>query len=246
MTPPSGPAAVARAPRSTRSKRHVRRPPDLTSLFDVLFIVVFVALIRAAAAQHEVARLTAPPPPPKPAPPGPPPAVAALRTKALANLERDLAERLPLVVRISTSIERDRLKATIAALEYEGQTIPLDVPLLADSSDPDIEVVYLGETSAELRVCRIAAVHLRLPDLARHLVIFVPDRPAAELKRAGAGNEALLQGLERDVARCFTEQRAVAAFIDPAELPAPPVAPPVPPTEPPAPPTEPSAAPSPP
>ncbi|HET7502744.1 MAG TPA: hypothetical protein VFK02_17100 [Kofleriaceae bacterium] len=35
-----------------RARRHVRRPPDLTSLFDVLFIVVFAALIRAAAVQH--------------------------------------------------------------------------------------------------------------------------------------------------------------------------------------------------
>jgi hypothetical protein len=226
-------------PRTTRSKRHVRRPPDLTSLFDVLFIVVFVALIRAAAAQHEVARLTPPPPPPKPAPPGPPPTVAALRTKALADLDRELAARTPLVVRISAQVERDRVKGTLAALEHEGQTIPLDVPLLADSRDPDVEVAYLGETSAELRVCRIAAVHLRLPDLAHHLVIVVPDRPYADLKRA-AGSRALFEGLEHDVTRCFTEQRGIAALLDPADLPALPVAPSTPPAEPPTPPAEPS------
>jgi hypothetical protein len=207
-----------------RGKRHVRRPPDLTSLFDVLFIVVFVALIRAAAAQHEVDRLTAPPPaPPKPAPPAPPPDVAALRTKALANLDRDLAGRTPLVVRISTQAERDRVKGTIASLELEGQQLALDVPLLADNLDPDVEVEYLGDRSAELRVCRIAAVQLRLADLARHLVIIVPDRSYADLKRV-AGSRALFQGLVRDVARCFTEQRGIAALIDPAEL-APPTAP---------------------
>jgi len=205
-----------------RGKRRVRRPPDLTSLFDVLFIVVFVALIRAAAAQQEVAALT---PPPKPAPPEPPPPpppdVVALRAKALANLDRDLAGRTPLIVRISAQVDRDRVKGTIEALEVEGRKLPLDVPLLTDSRDPDVEVAYLGERSSELRVCRIAAVHLRASDLARHLVIIVPDRPYAELKRV-AGSRALFEGLERDVARCFIEQRGIAALIDPAELSPPP------------------------
>lgn len=213
----------------TRGKRHVRRPPDLTSLFDVLFLVVFVALIRAAAAQQEVERLTPPPaPPPKPAPPAPPPPppeVLALRAKALANLDRDLERRTPLVVRISAQVERDRVRGTISSLELDGRTLALDVPLLADSSDPDVEVTYLGERSAELRVCRIAAVHLRLPDLSRHLIVIVPDRPFAELDRA-AGSMALFGGLEDDVTRCFIEQRGIAALIDPAELaPAPPAAP---------------------
>lgn len=215
-----------------RGKRHVRRPPDLTSLFDVLFIVVFVALIRAAAAQQEVARLTAPPPP-KPAPPAPPAAVAALRVKALEGLEQNLAERTPLVVRLAVQVDGDRSRVTIAALEHEGQTLPLDVPLLTDSRDPDAEVVYLGDTSAELRVCRIAAVHLRLTDLSRHLVILVPDRSHAELKHV-PGSEALLQGLQKDIGRCFVDQRGVASLIDPAEL------------APPAPPASSPAAPSPP
>ncbi|HWO21786.1 MAG TPA: hypothetical protein VNO30_23615 [Kofleriaceae bacterium] len=202
-----------------RGKRHVRRPPDLTSLFDVLFIVVFVALIRAAAAQQEVARLTAPPPP-KPAPPAPlapPPSVAALRVKALESLEQDLAERTPLVVRIAVQADGDRTKATIATLEHAGQTLPLDTPLLTDSRDPSIEVEYLGDTSAELRVCRVAAVHLHLADLARHLVIIVPDRPLAELKRL-AGSVALFEGLGHDIVRCLRDQRGMATLIDPAKL----------------------------
>lgn len=202
------------------ARRHARRPPDLTSLFDVLFIVVFVALIRAAAAQQMVAELT--PPPPKPAPPAPPapapPAdVVALRAKALANLDRELADRTPLVVRIAAQSERDRVRVAVAALEVDGKTLALDVPLLSDSRDPDVEVAYLGERSADLRICRIAAVHLRAADLARHLVIIVPDRPYAELKRM-AGSRALFAGLERDVTRCFIEQRGIAALIDPAEL----------------------------
>ena len=219
--------------------RRVRRPPDLTSLFDVLFIVVFVALIRAAAAQHEVERLTPPPAPPRPAPPAPPPAVAALRTKALAGLERDLDERTPLVVRIAAQVEGDRVKGTITMIEHEGHKLALDVPLLADSRDPDVEVEYLGERSAELRVCRIAAVQLRLPDLSRQLVIVVPDRSYAEVKRA-VGSRALFEGLRQDVVRCFVGQRGIAALIDPAELeppaaPAPPTAPASPAAPPPAP-----------
>jgi hypothetical protein len=211
--------------RATRVKRHVRRPPDLTSLFDVLFIVVFVALIRAAAAQHDVARLTPPPPPPpRPAPPAPPPEVAALRAKALANLDKELRDRTTVVVRISTQIEGDRVKgASIASIELEGRTIPLDVPLLADSHDPDIEIVYQGDASTELRVCRIAAVHLGLADLAHHLVVITPDRPLADLKRV-AGSVAFLEGLERDVRRCIIDQRGIAALIDPADL-APPTEP---------------------
>ena len=226
----------------SRGRRHVRRPPDLTSLFDVLFIVVFVALIRAAAAQQEVKRLTPPPAPPKPAtpaPPLPPPDVAALRAKALSSLDRELAARTPIVVRIATHVEGDRMRPTLATLELEGQKLPLDVPLLADSHDPDLEAEYQGDSSAELRACRLAAVHLRLPDLARHLVILVPDRPQAELERA-PGSRALLRGLRADVARCYTDQRGIAVLVDPAEL-APPAAP-----APAAPATAPPAAPSPP
>ena len=42
-----------------RRAKRVRYPPDLTSLFDVLFIVVFASLIRAAAVQNAAAPLTA-------------------------------------------------------------------------------------------------------------------------------------------------------------------------------------------
>jgi hypothetical protein len=180
-----------------------------------------------------------PPRPVTPAPPLPPPDVAALRAKALSHLDRELAARTPIVVRISMHIEGDRMRPTLSALELEGQKLPLDVPLLADSRDPDVEVEYLGARSAELRACRIAAVHLRLADLARHLVIIVPDRSLAELKRVVAGSAALLGGLRADVEQCYTDQRGIAALIDPAEL-APSAAPA------PAPPTAPPAAPSPP
>lgn len=190
-----------------RPRRHVRRPPDLTSLFDVLFIVVFAALIRAAAVQHAAAHPPAPPaPPPRPSAPAIPPAVAALRQRALTQLDAELAARTALVVRITKD-------GTIDALEADGKRLALDAPLLEHSPDPDIVVAYLGDRSAELRVCRIAALHLGAAELSRYLVILAPALPLADLPHA------LFDGLHRDLDRCLTEQHGLATLIDPAALP---------------------------
>ncbi len=198
-----------------RPRRHVRRPPDLTSLFDVLFIVVFAALIRAAAALHAAAH---PPAPPRPSAPAIPPAVAALRQRALADLDAQLASRTALVVRITKD-------GTIDALDVDGKHLALDAPLLEHSPDPDIVLAYLGDRSAELRVCRIAALHLGAAELSRYLVIFAPALPLADLPHA------LFDGLHRDLDRCLTEQHGLAALVDPAALPAPTApAPPTPPS----------------
>jgi hypothetical protein len=189
-----------------RRHRHIHRPPDLTSMFDVLFIVVFAALIRAAAVENAAAH---PPAPPRPSAPVPPPAVAALRERALVDFSRDLAGRTPLVVRIAVDAQA---RAKIDALEVDGKRIALDVPLLELSRDPDAAVTYLGDRSADLRVCQIAAVRLGAPDLSRYLVIIAPALPLADLQHA------LFDGLHRDVDRCLTEQRGLAALIDPAAL----------------------------
>jgi hypothetical protein len=185
-----------------RSRRHLRRPPDLTSLFDVLFIVVFAALIRAAAVENAAAH---PPAPPAPVAPVTPPAVAALRQRALADLDKDLAGRTPLVVRITKD-------ARIDALEVDGKRIAVDVPLLELSRDPDAAVTYLGDRGADLRVCKIAAVRLGAPELSHYLVIIAPALPLADLRHA------LFDGLHRDLDRCLTEQRGLAALIDPAAM----------------------------
>jgi hypothetical protein len=200
-----------------RTRRHVRRPPDLTSLFDVLFIVVFAALIRAAAVEQAAAHPPAPRPPTRSTAPVTPPAIAALRQRALADLDAALASRTALVVRIT----RD---GTIDALELEGKRIALDAPLLEHSPDPDVVVAYLGDRSAELRVCRIAALHLGAPELSRYLVILAPALPLADLPHA------LFDGLHRDLDRCLTEQHGLAALVDPAALPPPAAAPTSPPS----------------
>lgn len=188
-----------------RSRRHVRRPPDLTSMFDVLFIVIFAALIRAAAAEHAAAH---PPEPPRPAAPVIPPSVAELRQRALAELNKELAGRTPLVVRINKD-------ARIEAIEVGGRRIALDVPLLEQSRNPNAVETYLGDRSADLRVCKIAAT--QLGDAARgdaalsqYLVIIAPAVALLDLQHA------LFDGLTADVVRCFTELRGVATLVDPA------------------------------
>ena len=176
-----------------RARRHV--PPDLTSLFDVLFIVIFAALIRAAAAQNAAAAAMAPkPPPPAPAPLDP----KSLRARAAG----ELAARDTVIVRVSE-------KGIVTALEAHGRATPLDVPLLEPNTNPDIAVAYLGDRSAELRVCRIAAVHLAVTELADRLVIIAPVQKLSELPHA------LVDGLRQDVERCLTEQHGLAVIVEP-------------------------------
>jgi len=186
-----------------RQRRRGQRPPDLTSLFDVLFIVVFAALIRAASIQKAAAN---PPPAPtpmaKPAPPSLPVDVATLRMRALADLDAQLAQRTPLVIRISA-------QNTIASVEAEGKQIALDVPLVEHDPNPDVALTYLGDRSVELRLCKVAALNLKVDDLSRYLVIVAPMRPVADLPHA------LHDGLFRDLDRCLADQRGLATIVDP-------------------------------
>ena len=184
-----------------RARRHVRLPPDLTSLFDVLFIVIFACLIRATAAQRAEAEALKPPPP-RPHPPVQQLDPASLHARALTQLERELASRTAVIVRVAAA-------GTITALETDGKTEPLDVPLLEHEPDPDVAVAYLGDRSTELTVCGVAALHLGVPDLAADLVIIAPERPLDDLPHA------LYQGLYRDVERCQTDHHGLAVIVEP-------------------------------
>ncbi len=194
-----------------RERRRVRSAPDLTSLLDVVFIIAFVALIRAAGA-HETtpavasvpapAPTPAPKPKPKPTPKPKPRAADELRTRALRIVDKSVRDKTPLVVRIAAS-------GTIVGLEVGKDHRKLDVPLLERSSDPDAVLAYLGDRSKELHVCRVAAVQLGLQDLSNYLVIFAPDVPTDDLVHA------LYRGLERDVRRCVAEQQGIAAIVGP-------------------------------
>jgi hypothetical protein len=183
-------------------RRHVRVPPDLTSLFDVLFIVIFVALIRAAAAQHDAAAAAAPKPPPPPLPPAQPLPAEQLHDRALVQLVNDVGNRPVVIARISTD-------GKLSAIEHNNRKITLDLPLLEQNRDPDIALAYLGDRSAELRVCRQTALQLGLADLAGYLVIFAPDARSADLPHA------LFEGLRRDVDRCQIDQHGLAVVVEP-------------------------------
>jgi hypothetical protein len=170
-------------------------PPDLTSLFDVLFIVIFAALIRAAAVQAAA----------QPKPPAPPVALdrSVLRARALAEVD---ATRKTVVVRVSA-------KGTIAMIEVDGTSQAIDAPLLELSADPDVAISYLGDRAAELRVCKITALHLGVPDLSHYLVIVAPAQRLADLPHA------LFEGLHRDLDRCLVEERGIAVLVDPTAAP---------------------------
>jgi hypothetical protein len=184
-----------------RARRHVRVPPDLTSLFDVLFIVIFVALIRAAAAQQAAAQAAAPPPKPPPAPVAPA-APSVLRSQAIAQITANLEARPTVIARVTK-------EGKIRALEAGDKQVALDMPLLEHSPDPDVAIAYLGDRSADLRLCRLLSLHLAIPDLANHLVIVAPDVRSADLPHA------LYMGLRRDVERCTTDQKGLAVVVEP-------------------------------
>jgi hypothetical protein len=185
-------------------RRFVHAAPDLTSLFDVLFILIFAALIRTAAVQQAAAQPAPHPAPPIPVPKPPPVklATAELQAAALADLGKQLAARPYVVVRVSAA-------GTITALELGDKLTQLDTPLLEHSPDPDIGLAYLGDRAAELRICRVIATQLGVPDLARFLVIVAPDKHLADLPHA------LYEGLRRDVDRCLADQSALAVLVDP-------------------------------
>ena len=178
---------------SMRARRHVRRPPDLTSLFDVLFIVVFAALIRAAAVENAAAHPAAPPAPVQPSAPVTPPDVATLRQRALSEVQARVAALTPLVIRATR-------EGTVDSLEVDGKKIRLVVPLVEPDAVQGIH--YAGDLKAELRLCGIAARQLGTTDLSRYLVIMAPAAGIDELPAAVWG------GVQRDVPRCRNEQRA--------------------------------------
>jgi hypothetical protein len=202
-----------------------RRPPpryaSLTSLLDVLFILLFAALVQSAQLVAEAdagtAEATLGPvvaaPEPAPdagvaeaaAPPAP------LRQQALARVAESMSARRMVYARLSAG-------GALVAIEPEGApAIELRVPLLYRVPDPDVGVAYLGDDNPALRVCAVVAAHLGLTDLGGQLVVMVPDRPLVELV------VALVEGLRRDQERCLRDQGAPAVLLDAAGAPAEPL-----------------------
>ncbi|HUS63790.1 MAG TPA: hypothetical protein VMZ28_04565 [Kofleriaceae bacterium] len=193
-----------------------RRPAvqynSLTSLLDVLFLIVFAALIHSTALEQkraaaaETAATPEPAPEPEPAPPGPPVDADRLHRAALDLAIAGLEGRAPVIARIGTD-------GRLRELEVRGaggvpEVRPLGLALVEAVPDPDIALIYLGDRSADLRLCNLVRLQLGTADLANHLVIVAPDAPVASL------SVALALGLRRDADRCLADQRGVAILVD--------------------------------
>ncbi len=192
-------------------RRQVAPPTSLTSLIDVLFILVFATVIHSVASKRAADQLAVADEPPLPSAvdagvaPMVAPGLTVLRERALADLAADLEGRPAVVARVSSD-------GVLTALELPDRRIELGVPLLERVPEPDIVVAYLGDRSAELRICAIAVLRLGVADLSEHLIVISPDVPLADL------TVALVAGLRRDAERCLAEQRGAAVVVDPAAL----------------------------
>lgn len=211
-------------------RRAALAPQSLTSLVDVLFILVFAALVQRAAASAPATAPTSPQPAaPAPATWTPPRPLAELRAAAEAELSSSLREQPVIVARISargvlTSLEvapgaggaLAGLVAPAAGAAPSAESAPaaqrlaLELALIERVADPDIAVAYIGARDPAHRICNAAAA--RLGSLARSLVIVSVDAPMSELMLA------LAAGLRRDVDHCLIEHRAAAVLLDSAAL----------------------------
>jgi hypothetical protein len=209
-----------------RARRPVQYAP-LTSLLDVMFILVFASLIHSAALEkkHSEAAIIAKPVPvpvTKPAVPAAPPAqvdpavqaardAEALRRAAVAQLVTGLEGRSPVVARIG----RDGvLRALDRMSDGRVVTAPLGIPLVERVPDPDVGLVYLGERPDGPHLCTLLRLHLGARNLSDTMIIVAPDVPLARL------SVALARGLQRDAERCLADQRGIAVIVDPRAAPA--------------------------
>ncbi len=186
----------------------------MTSFLDVLFLLVFAAMIHAADLAQKASAAAARPPvrrPPAAVPPAGPGQAASdperLRKAAMAEILAGLEGRQAVVVRISAD---GRLRQLERRQEGGAPVVtPVELPLVERVPDPDVLLAYLGERSPDLRLCSLVRLQLGAPDLSGHIVIVALDQPLDQLA------DALVLGLKRDVDRCTGDQRGVAVLLDP-------------------------------
>jgi len=185
----------------------------MTSFLDVLFLLVFAALIHAAALAQKASALAAEKPKPKtaavaPVPTGPAAAIdpERLRKVAVAEILAGLESRQAVVARVGPD---GRLRQLERRQDGKPLVTPVELPLVEKVPDPDINLVYLGERSPDLRLCSLLRLQLGAADLADTMVIVALDVPLDQM------SVALARGLQRDVDRCTGDQRGVAVILDP-------------------------------
>jgi len=196
-----------------RRERPLVQYSTMTSFLDVLFLLVFAALIHAAdLAQKASARAaekpTARPAAIAPVPTGPAAAIdpERLRKVAVAEILAGLESRQAVVARVGPD---GRLRQLERRQDGNPLVTPVELPLTEAVPDPDVEFVYLGERSPDLRLCSLVRLQLGAKDLSGTLVIVALDQPLDQLSLA------LARGLQRDVDRCTGDQRGVAVLLDP-------------------------------
>lgn len=203
--------------------RRKSRPADLTSLLDVLFIMLFASLVSASAL---VARARVAPPlakAPLPAvvvspapstPPGPPAPLPrdlmALRQRAAEAVVSASAQSGTVSAAVSAE---GRITRLVLRLGAERRDLAVDLPLLERVPDPDVGLAYLGHRIKEMRACTAIRRALGGRDLGGALVIIRPARALADL------SVALVEGLREDQRRCYPEERGLAVLLEgPAAL----------------------------
>ncbi|MFH2008535.1 MAG: hypothetical protein ABI333_18250 [bacterium] len=211
------------------------RYSELTSLLDVLFIVVFAALVQASALVDRARRAPDTPRParwtPLPARPGAPsPSAgaaadggvvpdAAVGRETTAEADTGALRRRAASALVAASARSGVVRVQVSAtghithltVESGGRTrsLVVDVPLLERVPDPNVGMVYLGHSSAALRVCTAVRRTLGWRTLREALVILQPAVPLAALQ------VALVEGLRADQNRCYPEERGLAVIVDP-------------------------------
>ncbi len=215
--------------------RRRKRIPELTSLLDTLFILVFAALIQARAGSERVAAAEALQDAEEEAA-----ATESSDAATDADADADAGTAAPDAEAEATAAqaERERIARSTArfvgAIRNQGtilvvvsgegyiasitrqtpeETLPpeeLKIKLLRDSADPDVRLVYRGHEGKDNRVCEVARRELGLePDLGRAVVIITADRPLADLPYS------LVTGLAGDAAACFDDAGGLGILVDP-------------------------------
>jgi hypothetical protein len=181
----------------------------LTSLLDVMFILVFASLIYSAGLEARAREAEAAekkePVEPLPTPPGQVDP-EALRKVAMAEILAGLESRSPVVARVG---QDGKLRQLERRVDGQPTVTAVELPLVEKVPDPDVALVYLGERSPDLRLCSLVRLQLGAPDLSGHIVIVALDLPLDRM------SIALARGLQRDAERCTADQRGVAVLLDP-------------------------------
>lgn len=194
-----------------RRERPLVQYSTMTSFLDVLFLLVFAALIHAAdLAQKASARAAEKPKPAAlaPVPAGPAAAIdpERLRKVAVAEILAGLESRQAVVARVGPD---GRLRQLERRQGDKPLVTPVELPLVERVPDPDVALVYLGERSPDLRLCNLIRLQMGAADLTDTLVIVSLDVPLEQMPTA------LARGLIRDADRCTGDQRGVAVLLDP-------------------------------